>query len=249
MAAGDDDAINIVVLQADERQFGLVVEGVSDTEEIVVKPLGHQLKGLSAFAGATIMGDGRVALILDVLGIAQQARVVDEVRDRVLVDSVDEGEEPGADRQELLLAEIGDGSRLAIPLRAVDRLEELSTGLIERAGGMPAVQYRGRILPLVSVARTLGFEGATPVEGGEERLLQVVVHSAGDRSIGLVVERILDIVDEVVRIQRPSPKPGLVGSAVIQSRVTELLDVDAFVRLAEPAFFLETAATTAATAA
>jgi two-component system chemotaxis sensor kinase CheA len=189
------------------------------------------------------MGDGRVALILDVLGIAQQARVVDEVRDRALVDSVDEGEGSHADRQELLLAEIGDGSRLAIPLRAVDRLEELSTAHIERAGGTPAVQYRDRILPLVSIARSLGFAGATPLEsdpleGDAERLLQVVVHSVGDRSVGLVVERILDIVEEVVRIQRPSTKGGVVGSAVIQSRVTEVLDVDAFVRSAEPALFL-----------
>jgi len=233
----DDDALNIVVLQADDRQFGLVVEGVSDTEEIVVKPLGHQLKGLNAFAGATIMGDGRVALILDVLGIAQQARVVDEVRDRALVDALDAIEESNADRQELLLTEIGDGSRLAIPLRAVDRLEELSTTLIERSGGTPAVQYRDRILPLVSIAAHLGFAGATAIEADDDRLLQVVVHSAGDRSIGLVVERILDIVEEVVRIQRPSPTAGVIGSAVVQSRVTEVLDVDTFVRLAEPALF------------
>jgi two-component system chemotaxis sensor kinase CheA len=122
-------------------------------------------------------------------------------------------------------------------LRAVDRLEELSTAHIERAGGTPAVQYRDRILPLVSIASTLGFDGATPLESEEERLLQVVVHSVGDRSIGLVVERILDIVEEVVRIQRPSPKAGVVGSAVVQSRVTEVLDVDAFVRVAERALF------------
>ena len=237
--SNEDDAINIVVLQADDRQFGLVVEGVSDTEEIVVKPLGHQLKGLNSFAGATIMGDGRVALILDVLGIAQLARVVDEVRDRALVDTPDDASESMADRQELLLAEIGDGDRLAIPLRAVDRLEEFRTTLIERAGGTPAVQYRDRILPLVSIAGQLGSAGAVAVEGGDDRLLQVVVHSVGDRSIGLVVERILDIVEEVVRIQRPSSKAGVVGSAVIQSRVTEVLDVDGFVRLAEPALFLE----------
>jgi two-component system, chemotaxis family, sensor kinase CheA len=235
----DDDALNIVVLQADDRQFGLVVEGVSDTEEIVVKPLGHQLKGLNAFAGATIMGDGRVALILDVLGIAQQARVVDEVRDRALADTLDDACESKADRQELLLAEIGDGDRLAIPLRAVDRLEEFRTTHIERAGGTPAVQYRDRILPLVSIAGHLGFSGPASVEEGEDRLLQVVVHSVGDRSVGLVVERILDIVEEVVRIQRSSPRAGVVGSAVIQSRVTEVLDVDGFVRLAEPALFLE----------
>jgi two-component system chemotaxis sensor kinase CheA len=92
----------------------------------------------------------------------------------------------------------------------------------------------------VSIGSHLGHASAPRIEAGEDRLLQVVVYSAGDRSIGLVVERILDIVEEVVRIQRPSPKSGVAGSAVIQSRVTEVLDVDAFVRLAEPAFFLET---------
>ncbi|HKY76653.1 MAG TPA: chemotaxis protein CheW, partial [Acidimicrobiia bacterium] len=169
----------------------------------------------------------------------QQARVVDEVRDRAMVDTLDDSSESKADRQELLLAEIGDGDRLAIPLRAVDRLEEFRTTLIERASGTPAVQYRDRILPLVSIAGHLGFSGAASVDDGEDRLLQVVVHSVGDRSVGLVVERILDIVEEVVRIQRSSPKAGVVGSAVIQSRVTEVLDVDGFVRLAEPALFLE----------
>jgi two-component system chemotaxis sensor kinase CheA len=171
--------------------------------------------------------------------------VVDEVRDRGLSDSVDSAEEALADRQEMLLAEIGDGFRLAIPLRLVDRLEELSTTLIERAGGTPAVQYRDRILPLVSIGSQLGVAGAPTVDAGEDRLLQVVVYSAGEWSIGLVVERILDIVEEVVRIQRPSPKSGVAGSAVIQSRVTEVLDVDAFVRLAEPAFFLDMAASAA----
>ena len=76
------DAVNIVVLQADDRHFGLVVDEINDTEEIVVKPLGKQLKGIPTFAGATIMGDGQVALILDVLGLAQRANVVSEVRDR-----------------------------------------------------------------------------------------------------------------------------------------------------------------------
>src|SRR6185369_16469532 len=79
---GEDEVMNIVVLQAEDRQFGLVVEGVTDTEEIVVKPLGRQLKGIPTFAGATIMGDGRLALILDVLGLAQRAKVVSENRER-----------------------------------------------------------------------------------------------------------------------------------------------------------------------
>ena len=78
----ENNAVNIVVLQADDRHFGLIVDEINDTEEIVVKPLGKQLKGIPTFAGATIMGDGQVALILDVLGLAQRANVVSEVRDR-----------------------------------------------------------------------------------------------------------------------------------------------------------------------
>src|SRR5258707_3130067 len=88
--AFEDDAVNIVILQADERQFGLVVDQINDTEEIVVKPLGKQLKGLRTFAGSTIMGDGRVALILDVLGLAQRANVVTETRDRAMVEKTAE---------------------------------------------------------------------------------------------------------------------------------------------------------------
>lgn len=94
-----DDTIKIVVLQADDRQFGLVVEGINDTEEIVVKPLGKQLKGISVFAGITIMGDGKVALILDILGIAQQGQVVSEVRDRALADKLAGAQDRSEERQ------------------------------------------------------------------------------------------------------------------------------------------------------
>src|SRR5262245_50457921 len=107
-AAGD--VLNIVVLQAGDRQFGLMVEGINDTEEIVVKPLGQQLKGIPCFAGATIMGDGKVALILDVLGIAQRAGVVSEVRDRGLLDKRTQREESQGSRQTLLLFKSSDGA-------------------------------------------------------------------------------------------------------------------------------------------
>jgi two-component system chemotaxis sensor kinase CheA len=129
-AAGE---INIVVLQADDRQFGLVVDAIHDTEEIVVKPLQKQLKGIAAFAGATIMGDGRVALILDVLGIAQRSHVVSGVRGRALADK------PGAaaeavKRESLLLFDPGDGGQMAVPLALVARLEEFPRSALERAG-------------------------------------------------------------------------------------------------------------------
>src|SRR5271163_3830294 len=105
-ATARDGAINIVVLHADEREFGLVVEQIHDTEEIVVKPLRKQLKTVKIFAGSTIMGDGKVALILDVLGLAQHAGVVTENRSRVLTEkNTGAREAPGAaaDKQAFLL--------------------------------------------------------------------------------------------------------------------------------------------------
>jgi two-component system chemotaxis sensor kinase CheA len=149
------DAVNIVILQADERQFGLVVDEINDTEEIVVKPLGKQLKGIKAFAGATIMGDGRVALILDVLGIAQSSNVVNELRARALAEKEAESVVANGEKQTLLLfTGPGDG-HMAVPLDHVGRLEEFLISSVERAGGVEVVQYRGEILPLMFLSEML----------------------------------------------------------------------------------------------
>ena len=126
--------INIVVLQADDRQFGLVVDAIHDTEEIVVKPLQKQLKGINAFAGATIMGDGKVALILDVLGLAQRANVVSGVRERSLSEKAAAAPEQQAIARPSCCSPTGDGGRMAIPLSVVARLEEFPRSALERVG-------------------------------------------------------------------------------------------------------------------
>jgi two-component system chemotaxis sensor kinase CheA len=138
-----NNAVNIVVLQADDGHFGLVVDDINDTEEIVVKPLGKQLKGISTFAGATIMGDGQVALILDVLGLAQQANVVSEVRDRSMGEKAAETESRHDDGESLLLLRGPDDGRMAMPLSLVARLEEFARSAVEKAEGRHVVQYRG----------------------------------------------------------------------------------------------------------
>jgi chemotaxis signal transduction protein len=138
-----NNAVNIVVLQADDRHFGLGVDDINDTEEIVVKPLGKQLKGISTFAGATIMGDGQVALILDVLGLAQQANVVSEVRDRSMGEKAAETESRHDDGESLLLLRGPDDGRMAMPLSLVARLEEFARSAVEKAEGRHVVQYRG----------------------------------------------------------------------------------------------------------
>src|SRR5262249_3206836 len=142
-----------VVLSADDQLFGLIVDDIHDTADIVVKPLGAHLKGISAFAGATIMGDGAVALIVDVLGVAKASGAI--------------GERPGAvrtvgaeaahrDEEELLLCRgAGDGV-VAIPLASVARLEKIAASTVERASDEEVVQYRGHIMPILRLSSLLG---------------------------------------------------------------------------------------------
>jgi two-component system chemotaxis sensor kinase CheA len=233
-------AATIVVLQADDRQFGLVVDEIIDTEEIVVKPLGKKLKGVKIFAGATIMGDGRVALIIDVLGLAQETNIVSEVRSRNASshDETVKAEEKGSNRQALLLIQVGEQGRMAIPLELVARLEIFGSAAVEHSGFQNVTQYRGEIMPLVRVSDILqiNVEARDPNDS-----LQVVVYSERGRRVGLVVDRILDIVEENVVIQNPSQRDGIRGSMVIQSRVTDLLDIPTIVRSAQINFDQEQA--------
>jgi two-component system chemotaxis sensor kinase CheA len=228
------DSVNIVVLQADRRQFGLVVDGINDTEEIVVKPLGKQLKGITAYAGATIMGDGRVALILDAMGLAQKAHVVAESgREQSILETQEEEEDKNADRQTLLVFTPATDSRMAVPLSMVARLEEFSPQVVERSGEKSVVQYRDDIMPLIYLSEVLGMSSVR----GEDENMQVIVYSDQGRYVGVVVDKIIDIVDEIVTIKKGSVGNGLLGSAVIQDKVTDMLDVEGIIRQADPEFY------------
>ena len=232
----EEREVNIVVVQADGHPFGLVVDDINDTQEIVVKPLGKQLKSVSCFAGATIMGDGRVALILDVLGLAQQSRVVAEIHDRNShLDSAAEARKQQDQKQTLLLFSAGQGTRMAIPLSMVARLEEFSRSSIELSGGRPVVRYRGQILPLINVSQYL--PGITlQMDEDESAPMQVVVYTENGKSVGLVVGKIDDIVSEVITEKRHAYGNGILGSIVVQDQVTDLLDVQSVIRAFDPSF-------------
>ncbi len=216
-------ALNMVVLQAEDRQFGLVVDGINDTQEIVVKPLGKQLKGLTVYAGATIMGDGRVALILDVLGIGQHSGVLSESREQAR-GAAEQRTRARIDQQRLLLFRAGAFERLVLPLSLVARLEEFPRSSIESAGGCQAVQYRNQILPLVLLENVLEFGGKGAEPAADP--VQVVVINDGDRSIGLEVDQILDVAEEEVNVRQSSPRKGLLGSGVVGKRVADFLDLN-----------------------
>jgi two-component system, chemotaxis family, sensor kinase CheA len=237
-ASEEQSAVNIVVLQADERQFGLVVDEINDTEEIVVKPLRKQLKSVKTFAGSSIMGDGRVALILDVLGLAQRASVIAETHDKAMADKVEESSAKGGDRQTFLLFAGPGDSRMAIPLDTLARLEEFPVEQVEMSGSQWVTQYRGKILPLVRLNVVLEERRnklralQSPPHADSGPIQALVVNHEG-RSFGLVVERILDIVEDPADVRSPATRASVLYSVVIGSRVTELLDIPAILRSAE----------------
>jgi two-component system chemotaxis sensor kinase CheA len=235
--ADTDRAVNIVVLQADERQFGLVVDHINDTEEIVVKPLRKQLKMVKTFAGSSIMGDGKVALILDVLGLAQRASVVSETRDRALTEKAAESATTTDKQTFLLFAGPGD-SRMAIPIGTLARLEEFPVAQVEMSGSQWVTQYRGQILTLIRLEvvleerrnRLRALQAPPTADSGPIQVL--VLHHEG-RTFGLVVDRILDIVEDRADVKSAATRPSVLYSVVIGDRVTELLDIPAILRGAD----------------
>ena len=230
-------ALNIVILQVDNRQFGMVVDEVHDTEEIVVKPLSKHLKGIRAYAGATIMSDGRPALILDVLGLAQSASISSGANESLAAKETAPKQDE-ADKCKFVLFTGGGGSRMALPLSALTRLEELPPADIERSGKQWVAQYRGQILPLIRVSHALE-ERRTELQGvcGQTfppvRPIQVLVLNRAGRSVGLVVDEILDIVEDTTEVQTAATRAGVLYSAVIAERVTELLDVPTILQAGE----------------
>jgi two-component system chemotaxis sensor kinase CheA len=214
----------LVVVSHDGRNIGLVVDTVLDTEEIVVKPLGKRLKGLPAYAGATILGDGRVALILDVRGVASLAGLT--AKAPAAAAAAPAARTAATEANPLLVLAAGGGRRLAVPLGEVARLEDFPLTALERAGHYEVVQYRDSMLPLVRLCDALGL----PSDATGDQF-SVVVYSSRGRDIGLVVDGIVDIIENGVTtaVDRTSRRPGLVGSLVVDGRVTDLVDVAAVI--------------------
>jgi two-component system chemotaxis sensor kinase CheA len=205
----------IVVAQVGTYSFGIIVDRVFDTEEIVVKPVAPLLRDITMFSGNTILGDGAVIMILDPNGIAAATGEITVGADRATAEqAVTRGRQ--IDKTSLLLFKAGDDSPKAVPLALVARLEEIDRKEIEYSNGKPVVQYRGKLMPLVPIDPTLriGHEGRQPI----------LVFSDKERSMGLLVDEIVDIVEDVLHVELGSDQPGLIGSAVLAGKATDLVD-------------------------
>jgi two-component system chemotaxis sensor kinase CheA len=215
----------VVVSQVGRQRFGILVDGVFHTEEIVVKPMSSKLRHIPLFSGNTILGDGAVVLIIDPNGVAKMVGSGTASGQPGEVEAEAEGDENGADQAVTLLVFKGGGDSLkAVPLSLVTRLEEIDAAKIEWVGGRPLIQYRGRLMPLVPAdpGQALKREGAQAL----------VVFSDGERSMGLVVDEIVDIVDEVLDVELVTERSDLIGSAVVRNRATEIVNIAHYLPLA-----------------
>ncbi len=221
-AASSEEGGFIVVVQVGSQTFGIVVDAVFHTEEIVVKPMSTKLRHIPMFSGNTILGDGSVIMIIDPNGIAQ-----------AIGTGAAQVPEPAADAQRaesdvkavsLLVFRAGSAELKAVPLSLVTRLEEVDCRKIELSGGRHLVQYRGQLMPLVR----LKDEFRIRTEGRQPLL----VFSDRGRSMGLAVDEIVDIVEEKLDIEVPGETPGSLGCAVIRGQATEVVDVGYFLPLA-----------------
>jgi len=214
----------IVVTQVGSQTFGIVVDGVFHTEEIVVKPMSSKLRHIPMFSGNTILGDGSVIMIIDPNGVAQ-AFGTNVASQLAAAEASEIKPAPSAGSStSLLVFRAGSIHPKAVPLSLVTRLEEIDAQKIELSNGRHMVQYRGHLMPLVSMSENVRVKG----EGAQPLL----VFSDGSRSMALVVDEIVDIVDDTLNIQVASENPGVLGSAIVRGHATEIIDVGHFLPLA-----------------
>jgi len=221
-AGGEPESGFVVVTQVGRETFGIVVDGVFHTEEIVVKPMSSKLRHIAMFSGTTILGDGAVIMILDPNGIA---RGVATSATQTLAAEEDAGARVANDNAtSLLIFRAGSAQPKAVPLSLVTRLEEVDAATIELSGDRCVVQYRGHLMPLVPIRPDAAVRRA-----GTQPLL---VFSDEGRTMGLMVDQIVDIVEDALHIEVASDIPGVLGTAVIKGKATEIIDVGHYLPLA-----------------
>ncbi len=200
------------------------------------------------------MGDGRVSLILDIVGLARRAKLAIEEQRQLYFEAESQVATPVEQKRSLLLLQVSSGDRLAVPMEQVAQLERFSQSDVERSGNQNVIQYRDEILPLIELANLLPNQppiDSTPplhssqflrgTKGGSDTL-QVVIYTHDEHSVGLIVDRILDVVETGLTVRGRPNWEASIGSAVINNRVTELVDLDRLMRTADPSLFEETAA-------
>lgn len=224
----DDEAhfLNIIVLKAEGKTYGLIVDNILDTQEIVVKPLDRKLKSMSYYAGSTIMGDGRVALIIDAFGFYNQVDNKDADKHNEMLDSASNGPIADYETMEVVLFKLGDERVYGIPLSLINRLEEFEPTKVEYAGEQALMRYRGASMPLINVESILKLKGKSRLEVADGQKITCIVTVLNGVSFGFVVQDIIDIAfSESVLETDTIDRKGLLGTVYIEEKLVTLLDI------------------------
>ena len=225
--------VNLVVVSAGQFRYGLVVDQLHDSVEIVVKPLGRHFKDCQGYAGATIMGDGHVALILDVAGLGRLGDLsLSIAREQVQVAKETEAAS-GQEKLSLFVFRNTPQEYCAVPLDLVARVELIDAAEIEEVGGRRVIKYRGGTLPVFSL------DQATNVNlldiSGE---LIVIVFLMAGHEIGLLAKPPVDAIEARVTLDSFTLKqPGISGSAVIGDNTTLIVDIYELIQTVQPEWF------------
>ncbi len=225
------NSVNLVVLKLGTEQVGLLVDKVIDTEEIVVKDLHSQLKSCRAFAGSTVLGDGQIAMILDMTSLLE----LGSLRLSSAEPPVRRSSSSTASRQTVLLFDAGGRDTFAVPLSLITRVEEVNAHRVQWANDREYLDFRGTIMPLIR------FEEAGLVSDASyhDELYYVIVPKCS-RPIGLLAANILDTANVNVEIDSDTiSRPGVVGSAIVEGKLTLFVDLYRVVELVEPQWFAE----------
>jgi two-component system, chemotaxis family, sensor kinase CheA len=210
----------IVVMQVAGQSFGVIVDAIFHTEEVVVKPLASKLRQIAVFCGSTILGDGSVIMILDSNGVSNAASLT-MLSDTAGREGAETDDYAAADDNvSLLVFRAGTPEPKAIPLSLVTRLEEIDCRKIEMSNGRHMVQYGGQLMPLMRINEDVVIKS-----DGAQSLL---VFSDGQRSMGLVVDEVIDIVEDKLEIWAGTEGNGVLGSAIIRGQATEIIDIGHF---------------------
>jgi two-component system chemotaxis sensor kinase CheA len=211
-----DKVLTALVIQTGARLFGVLVDFVFRTEEIVVKPMSSLVRHVSMFSGNTILGDGSVIMIIDPNALGSSAGALD-VQAEAVKSFAASAQAATENKTALLLFRAGTPSLKAVPLSLITRLEGIPLSSIERCNGEDVVQYRGALMPLVYVETEAG-------KGGDD-VQPVLVLTEGDFHVGLAVDEIVDIVEEQLTIELEAEAPGIIGAAIVKGKAVEMVDV------------------------
>ena len=226
---GKDAVVNIALLQSGGIQFGLLVDEVLNMQEVVVKPLGPLFSGSTDFAGATILGNGSVALILDVAGMANNSSLVAKIQARPL-NPVQITVEATVEQIPMLLFELPGLEFTAIPLECVDRLESFKVEKIQKNGKREVVQYGNGLMHLLRLNEYI--DGASPMPVQSQEPLSVIAHYVNGLPMGLVVGKVHDIIQVPKIMQEASSQQrGLKGCVILNGRVINVIDVQEILRM------------------